>query len=215
MAKSKNLFSVSGKVGNVVFYERFGKTYVRTKPVYIKRKNKTEGQLITQKRFKLASKIIRSLLPLIRKTYKEVKETGSPYHKAIGQTIQYAFRGETAEELSLDIRFLPIAYGSLSPLNSLKVQESEEKTNRMELQWDAGMGDSLDQLCFIQLGHKANGEFVGMKHFETEILRKDGLGVFDVNQLWNFPKAYLFAYFKNEKKGKNSPSSFIKEFDFE
>ena len=74
MAKSKNLFSVSGKVGNVVFYERFGKTYVRTKPVYIKRKNKTEGQLITQKRFKLASKIIRSLLPLIRKTYKEVKE---------------------------------------------------------------------------------------------------------------------------------------------
>ena len=214
MGKSKNLFSVSGRVGNVVFYERFGKTYVRTRPVFPKRRKKTEGQLLTQNRFKLASSIIRSLLPLIRKTYKEVKATGSPYHKAIGQTIQYAFRGESVEDLRLDVRFLPIAYGSLSPIHSLSLQENETQPNRIEIGWDAGLGDASDQLRFVQLMYNAKGEFVGMKQFETEVLRAEGTAMFDITQLWNFPKAYVFAYFDNEKKGKNSPSSFLKEVDF-
>jgi hypothetical protein len=214
MGKSKNLFSVSGRVGNVVFYERFGKTYVRTKPTFPKRRKKTEGQIITQNRFKIASSLIRSLLPLIRKTYKESKETGSPYHKAIGQTIQYAFRGETSEDLQLDVRFLPIAFGSLSPIHSLTIQEIENKPNKFELRWDAGMGDSSDQLCFIQVVFNDKDQFVGMKHFDTEFLRKDGKAIFEVPHLWNFPKAYVFAYFNNEKKGKNSNSSFIKEINF-
>jgi len=214
MGKSTNLFEVSGRVGNVVFYERFGKTYVRTRPVLPKRRKKKEGQLLTQKRFKLASNQIRSLLPLIRKTYKEVKTTGSPYHKAIGQTIQYAFRGETVEDVRLDVKVLPLAFGSLSPMHSLTVQDSEDQVNRIEIRWDAGLGDASDQLHFVQLVFNAKAEFVGMKQYESKVVRADGAAIFDIPQLWSFPKAYVFAYFNNELKGKNSPSSFLKEVDF-
>lgn len=61
---TNNLNNLKGKLGNVVFYERNGKTFVRSLPSRMTKK-KTEKQILSQKRFAELGRLYRVFAPVL------------------------------------------------------------------------------------------------------------------------------------------------------
>lgn len=82
-----------GRVGNVIMYEMFGNTYLRSRPAGYKDK-KSDKQLAQRQRMKLAQNLIRHLNPLVRITMKDITTGRSTYHTTVSLNLKSAIEGE-------------------------------------------------------------------------------------------------------------------------
>lgn len=62
---TNNLNNLKGKLGNVIFYQRNGKTFVRSLPSRMTKK-KTEKQILSQKRFAELGRLYRVFAPVLK-----------------------------------------------------------------------------------------------------------------------------------------------------
>src|SRR5690606_33524066 len=126
----------------VVFYERYGKSFVRSAPTFKKKRTFTPNQIVAKKKFSKANRMARRLKYIAEFTYAEQKGVGSPYHKMLGQINKYAIKGENPEELAIIPELLPLAWGSIPPEAQMNVNSQE---NVLTISWTADVGNRSDE----------------------------------------------------------------------
>jgi len=223
MAQVKSGPDLSGKVGDLVFYERNGKKFVRSAPKLVskrtRKKKETEPQKMTRLRFKWAFHLIGQVREHIGELYQETKGKGSPFHKAVGRIVKTAFRGNEPESLRFDFELLPFAHGSLVFPPHFKKQIIElDGSKQVELTWDGEIGDPKDTLSYLVIWLNKETrtplEPVTLEHsvlIHTKTQRKDAIYLIDISELSDqallkgFPLC-VYVYFRNETKKLNTDS---------
>lgn len=94
MSEINNLFdSGKGSLGNLVFFRRLGKTYVRTKPIrYSDRKS--PAQLVQRQRMQSMNRFLKPFGSLIRITFTPEATGRTALHAAQSYNMRHAFAGE-------------------------------------------------------------------------------------------------------------------------
>lgn len=112
MGRTKNGIngSVSGKVGDLVYYERNGKSFVRTTPQYKKHKEPTLNQVQARKRFNLMHQYLSRILPVIRLGFKDNERNIPAYNAAMSYNLKYAVLEEN-NQIKLDYPKFSISRG--------------------------------------------------------------------------------------------------------
>ncbi len=86
-----------GRVGNVIMYEMYGNTYLRSRPLTYKDK-KSEKQLAQRQRLRLAQNLVRYLNHLLRITMEDIAIGRSAYHTAVSLNLKEAIEGEYPDQ---------------------------------------------------------------------------------------------------------------------
>jgi hypothetical protein len=112
MARQKNLFNFTGKLGDLVFYSYKGNHYVRSAPV---RKNKTltAAQAATHKKFALAGNFVQCLYPLLTESIPNPKKM-SRSNYVMSHIIKHAITGDYPN-FSINYSAVFISSGTLQP----------------------------------------------------------------------------------------------------
>lgn len=113
-----------GRVGNVIMYEMYGKTYVRSRPERYKDK-KSEKQLAQRQRLKLAQNLVRHLNPLVRITMKEMSAGRSSYHTAVSLNLKQAIVGQYPDQYINPAEVI-LSQGNLILPGSVSLKKTDE-----------------------------------------------------------------------------------------
>jgi hypothetical protein len=224
MARSKTgpLGLVKGKLSGVVFYERYGRQYIRTAPTFKRKRTFTPNQLLAKRKFAIANKVARLFKPIVKFTYPEQIGTGSPFHKLLGQVSKYAVIGETIEDLRVDFSQIPVSLGSQVPVQDITVDVDSDDPLKLTLNWTALQGQVTDELCLIAVNkqslHEISFDVDPYFHqientvlIESGVMRKQKQFSIDLSKWMTEYTAmtFLFAFFRNAKKTKASSSVYV------
>jgi hypothetical protein len=113
-----------GRVGNVIMYEMYGKTYLRSRPAGYKDK-KSEKQLAQRQRLKLAQSLVRDLNHLVRITMKDISTGRSTYHTAVSMNLKEAIEGNYPDQY-IDPEKVILSKGDLTLPNSVSLKKNDE-----------------------------------------------------------------------------------------
>lgn len=125
----------SGRIGNMIGYERNGKFYVKSAYDTIK-DAKSEAQLAQRMRLSLASKLAKLIKPYIQQSFKFAGRT------VRGECMSNAMKGAMAGEypnLYIDYRYLKVASGILMPANSATAEFDD--SGNLLFQWVDNSGE--------------------------------------------------------------------------
>ena len=160
-----------GKVGNVIMYEMYGKSFVRSRPESYKDK-KSKKQLAQRQRLKLAQNFVRGFNPLVRITMKEAAVGRSPYHTAVSLNLKEAVSGEYPDQF-INPEHVILSRGELLAPDRLAGCKTE---NGILLEWSdetdrEGLKNASDNLiwCLKDL------ETFDFTHYQiTVVKRREG-----------------------------------------
>lgn len=191
MAKVKDIFctGISGKVGKVVFFQRYGKTHVRALPV-INPNNWSDKQVQCRKRFAEMQKFsLQFKYILIPQIWNQISKTLTG-HQLFMKTNKGAFN---AEGLVEDLKQIRLSIGKLILPYNLNVQRQGEGSTTMEVKWAAdpyqGGVPTWDELMAVSCDRDSFSE---IKY--TGIRRGDNGGSFVLPEL-PCPASHLFLFF--------------------
>lgn len=202
MAQVKDIFGtgISGKLNQVVFYQRKGKTYVRSLPV---RKNKTvsPAQLRNKQRFGAMLKFARLFkYVVIPQIWGQASRTLTGTQLFI-KTNKGAFDPEGNIP---DVKLIQLSTGKLHLPDYIEVKRKEEGSRAMLVSWypDSGGGDTAywDELMVISYGE---GIYSDIK--ATAIRRGENRGTFEPPAL-ETSISHLFLFFGSLDKRHYSES---------
>ena len=129
-SKSSRWGDLSGKLGPMVMFVRYGKQYARTHT--IPRDPKTPAQLAQRAKLSLVNKCLAPLSQVIKQNF---KEGYMAYRSLVGDTIKYFVVGEYPD-FSIDYSRIPISEGKvLLPERISAVYHSD--SNQVTFTWDA------------------------------------------------------------------------------
>ena len=173
MAQIKEGLTGSGKrmIGNLIMYEMFGKTYLRSRPSSYKDR-KSPKQLIQRQKMMLTHNLVRHLSPLLRITMKDISIGRSPYHTALSLNMKEAIDGNYPDQ-HINPHKVILSKGDLTAPTSAKAKRTDEG---ILLEWSTdnhseGYNSSSDKLiwCIKDL------ENTNFSDFEiTAVNRGDG-----------------------------------------
>ncbi len=113
MARVTGIFQgVRGKLGNVVFRTRNGKTFLCKSPVFRKRKL-TERQSTTRTKFAFTIAFVKSLMFLFRRTYQHIEDGKTGFNRAVSHNYHEAVMGE-CEPYQVNYPKVVLSRGNLS-----------------------------------------------------------------------------------------------------
>ncbi len=126
---------VSGKVGNVVFYQVGNQTRARSLPYQPKKKRKpTPGQALQRAKFKLMQDWLRPMKPLLRIGFREDDASRSAHNAAMSYNINHAITAD-AGTFTVNPEAFKFARGPLTPpVNPIASQDPE--TNEIRFSWE-------------------------------------------------------------------------------
>ncbi len=113
-----------GRVGNVIMYEMFGKTYLRSRPNRYKDK-KSKKQLAQRQRLTLAQNLVRYLKHLVRITMKDISTGRSTYHTAVSMNLKEAIEGNYPNQY-INPEKVILSKGDLTTPNTVSLKKNEE-----------------------------------------------------------------------------------------
>jgi hypothetical protein len=202
MAKIKDIFctGISGKVGKVVFFQRYGKTHVRSLPE-VNPATKSEKQLRNQKRFMEMQKFALQFRYVVIPQIWNPAARGMTGHQLFLKTNKGAFNPDGQVE---DLKQVRLAIGKLSLPYDLKIQHQEGTPASITVQWsdDPYLGGVPyhDELMAISSGQGAFSEIRA-----TGIRRGDNGGSFPLPEL-PVPASHLFLFFASLDRRNYSES---------
>ena len=127
----KGLFNgSSGRIGNLISYERNGKYFVRTRPVKVKQPN-TEKQLQARMRFSLLQPINALLKEILRYGFATDEKARPAYSAALSWNLKHAISG-TYPDLEVNYEQLRIFNGSRALPTDIRL---DNKGNELQIQW--------------------------------------------------------------------------------
>ncbi|WP_291856736.1 DUF6266 family protein [Marinilabilia sp.] len=173
MAQFKQGLTGTGKgmIGNLIMYEMFGKTYVRSRPTSYKDR-KSLKQLIQRQKITLTHNLLRHLSPLLRITMKNISTGRSAYHTAVSINMKEAIDGIFPDQY-IHPHKVVFSKGDLTPPTRVNTQRTDKG---IFLEWSTdnnseGLNSSSDKLiwCMKDL------ENTFFSDFEiTSVNRKEG-----------------------------------------
>lgn len=202
MAQIKDIFGagISGKLNQVVFYQRKGKTFVRALPV---RKNKTDSpaQLLNKKRFGAMLRFSQLFkFVVIPQIWNQASKTLTG-NQLFMKTNKGAF---DAEGNIPDPKQLQLSTGKLHLPEELRVKTTGEGSTIMNVSWypDFGGGDLAwwDELLVVASGE---GQYSGIQ--STGIHRGENAGSFELPKL-EATISHLYLFFGSLDKRHYSES---------
>ncbi|PWD98311.1 DUF6266 family protein [Marinilabilia rubra] len=113
-----------GRVGNVIMYEMYGKTYLRSRPNRYKDK-KSEKQLAQRQRLTLAQNLVRYLNHLIRITMKDISTGRSTYHTAVSMNLKEAIEGNYPDQF-INPEKVVLSKGDLTTPETVSFKKTDE-----------------------------------------------------------------------------------------
>jgi hypothetical protein len=187
---------VSGKIGNVVFYQRYGKDYVRSAPMK-KRETWTEEQLLYRQRLKKASAL-----------WKALKSDDFPkiWNKAAVAMNGYAWfmkSALTALEMDgtmIDILKLKVSDGKLPVPQDLQAERMPDNANIVSVSWKNDSHSPVERLKDeLMIITHANGKFSDIT--ASGLKRRDLKGQFALPERPEDPgNFYLFMASENREE---------------
>lgn len=205
MVKIKDeLDNLTGTIGNLIYYQRNGKTYVRTKPVTY-RDAKTEKQVLARGRFAGCNRfydLLRS--DLFRRIWKVAAEgTGKNAKNLFVQHNIYAFG---KEKEVIDYSRLKFSTGLLPLPNNLfmEIYNNRDCILRWEFNDPVAIGFPTDRLYIVEL--KEN--FQPRIH-ETKVCRSACKAEFSTSEDMD-EKTHLYCFW-----GSEQGTSFSETYCFE
>lgn len=202
MARITDIFctGISGKVGKVVFFQRYGKTHVRSLPVFDPNKL-SEKQVQNRKRFMEMQQFALKFKFVIIPQIWNLSAKSMTGHALFMKSNKGAFNSEGEID---DLKQIRLSTGKLSLPYDLKVQRQEQGSATIQVKWaeDPYLGGVpfWDELMVISSGQ---GNFSEIKN--TGIRRGDNGGAFELPPL-TCPATHLFLFFCSLDKRNYSES---------
>lgn len=215
MARSENPHQLKGKIGDLVYYQRYGKTYVRSAPTRKRKENPSNKLVQSRSRFALANETVRGLKEVINETYQEFKGKTSLYHRALGETNLFAIKVNENGKPEINFNTLPIALGTLNPPNEPNIHVTNLERKIINLNWDASLGEKKDTLTWVIVLETKNSNYLDGEITHTAIIRETETAQIDLTDLEDIETVYVYAYFRNAEKSRNSSSIYCGKFEYE
>lgn len=202
MAQLKNILGtgISGKLNQVVFYQRNGKTYVRSLPI---RKNKicSPAQLLNKQRFAAMQQYAKLFkYVIIPQIWNHASKTLTGKQLFV-KTNKSAFDSEGNIP---DLKMVQLSTGKLHLPQDITVNRIAEEPTKVHVSWlpDTGGGEMAywDELMVV-----ASGEGIYSNIQSTGIKRGETGGSFEPPGL-ETPISHLFLFFGSLDKRHYSPS---------
>lgn len=207
MARSKFSFweVISGKVGPVVAFSRYGKQYVRVHT--IPRDPKTPAQLAQRAKLKLANKGLSPLNKVIRQGY---KEDSTAYRTLVGKIIRELIVGEYPD-FSIDYSKIQIAKGRMLLPEHVTATFNPD-TRRVSFNWDtqlpaASKWNKADDIVHIAFLHQPTLEVIKLPGI---VNRSHGLASFELPAEWQPAGIHCWFYLSSRYPEENSKSLYVK-----
>lgn len=150
-----------GRVGNVIMYEMYGKTYLRSRPGRYKDK-KSEKQLAQRQRLTLAQNLVRYLNHLVRITMKDISTGRSSYHTAVSMNLKEAIEGNYPDQY-INPEKVVLSKGDLTTPETVSFKKTDEG---ILVEWSAenqrdGSNHPSDNLiwCMKDLESLVHGDY--------------------------------------------------------
>ncbi len=210
MARVYSEFPLSGRHGNIVYFTRNGKTFM--KEYHEPKDPKTENQLKSRARFRAAGKFLKQFKNVIRKGYQAPVNYTSSYMEAQKFILDNCLipveppTDGNEFQFEIDIPSLKLSRGKITPPDIRKIERIE---NELSLEWDKSLGpppnrhfDSLNIVAYVEgqkvvwlsdIGARQNGEGKGYLP----------QGINEIVHLWTF--------FSNEQKSMKSSQENISD----
>lgn len=207
MAKSKNILlkGASGKIGDIVTFERNGTQVIRE--YVIPKDPKSPAQLAQRMKLELANK---GLSPLTNRIKQGHLGNGKAYRTEIGRVIKECLVGEYPN-LSLDYSLVQIAEGKLQLPENISVN-IDDKNNSLDLSWDSDLkfpdkpgnqDDKMNIVCF-------NEKLSVAKLLYNTPKRSDGSASLRLPESWEIADIHLWVYMTSYELLINSKSIYLK-----
>ena len=166
MARFKSINEgTSGKVGQVITYQMYGKSYMRSLPGQYNDK-KSEKQLAQRQKMQLVNSFLAPYKDVLRLTYQDEAVGHSAYMAAKSYNIRNAIVGEYPEQ-EIDMTKALVSSGSVQ---LPEVASAERIDDGLLIKWEAEKQmNSSDSLFVIA---NLRGQYVTY-HKQTEALRRD------------------------------------------
>lgn len=204
MAKGSIFGTLSGKIGNVVVYERNGKQIVRSNPK--QRDPKTPAQLAHRLKFSLANKGLSPLNNVIKIGFKNSEKS---YRKLVGEAYHNAIIGEYPN-FSMDYSRIQVAEGKVQLPSNIQMSY-EEGSNIVGFIWDTQIADTAinsrpdDHVNIVCL----NSIFLAEMHTFNISKRSDGKAFFELPIGWKPEDLNFWIFITSYDLSENSDSIYL------
>lgn len=198
MARVTEGLNLNGTMGKLVFYQRNGKNYVRTKPATY-RDAKTETQLLARGRFAGCNSFYSLLRDDIFRLIWKVAATGTGKNakNLFMQHNTYAFGKDKNIE---DYSRVHFSTGMLPLPNGLEFARYNNRECLLQWEYDApkALGSPADRLYIVELHTADLTADLTIRMHETDICRSEGKALFstfyDVDE-----QTHLYCFWGNEQ----------------
>lgn len=196
---------LTGLIGPVIISHRYGKAYLRSKPIAVKNP-RTPGQMNQRGKFKAASNFVSlNLMELIRPYWNpEARRNAMSGQNLFCKLNTHAFNADGV----VDMLRLKLTCGDLGEVEDLKLEMSQRGCFR--LNWNNNSRDKKTSGLneFKLFAMKPNLKVV---EIQSSAIRKNEFFEFDLNVSCY---SYLFCFFWNQKLELASESEWIDCVDF-
>lgn len=204
MAKGSIFGKLSGKIGNVVVFERNGVQVVRSNP---KQKDpETPAQLAHRTKFSLINKGLSPLCKIINVGYRNSEKN---YRKLVGEAYHNAVIGEYPD-FKLDYSRVQIAEGKLQLPANVAIK-TEEGSNTVALSWDpiiaerSQPGRESDLVNIVCL----NSDCLTEEHTYNAARRSEGKTTFELPVGWKLKDLNFWLFLSSYDLSENSNSMYL------
>lgn len=120
------LTGASGRIGNLVVCERYGKSYIRTLPSHMNHPN-SDKQLAQRMRFAVVQQFLKPVLKFIKITFVAYADGRSGYSSAMSYNLNHALKG-TYPNITLDYALARVSYGKLPTAQQASIHQTAPNT---------------------------------------------------------------------------------------
>jgi len=214
MARVNELLNISGSVSNLVFYQRNGVNYIRSKPSSY-RDAKTEKQLAVRGRFTGCNRFYDHIkADVFRQVWKTVASgTGKNAKNLFVQHNMYAF-GKDKEVI--DYGRLCFSSGLLPLPDRIQIERHNNHDYLLQWEYDAekAIGAPNDRLYIVELRPVKQPddllENYTVVFHETGVCRSEKKASFSTSSGFN-DQIHLFCFWGNEQNSVFSGSYYLNE----
>ena len=202
---------VSGKIGQLVFCKRNGKTYVRSAPKKKKLRKVSKKQLSVRSRFKMTQQLVSYLLPYIRIGFKYTQPDKTAINAAMSYNLREAFKFDD-ELQNYRLQWNNISFSRGIP-NVAEAIKFELVTNELKITWqiNSSKRKQLDlytfKCCVLILPE--NYDMERLQGCINENSLTSGIQCLQVDIIPESRYHVYIAFFSNDGRGRVMDSEWI------
>jgi len=202
--KDKFLENFTGTIGNMIFYQRGGKTFVRSKPAMLKDRQ-SEAQLAQREKFKLVHEFLAPYKKVLSKTFVDTTGSRTAYQNAFSYNLKNAVSG-TYPDYKMDFRKVFLSRGEVALPTQITIKKQD---TGFLIEWDTSVNAEACEPddTFVLI---ASHNFYPNIHYRfTGIPRSEGHYLWDNNLFEAHSMPDVWVAFRNADETAVSESRYL------